>query len=228
MLDLVRIVKKYGSSTIVDHASCRLPDGINVIIGLNGSGKSTLLKIAGGFIRPDEGQVLLNEKDITALDPEDRGIGYVPQQSCLFPHLTVEANVAYGLRNGRGTPETVQEAMRLLDIEQYRQAKPHELSGGFQSRVALARSLASAPRALLLDEPLSDADQAIKERIIPKFRTVLDQLHIPVLYVTHDLQEAQELGERFHVITHGILQPVASAAEAFSIIRTELLASLEL
>ena len=223
MLDIEQLTKCYGAATVVNRASARFAPCTNVIVGLNGSGKSTLLKMTGGFLPPDAGAIHLNGVEITRLDAEDRHIGYVPQHACLFPNLSVRDNVAYARRNGRGSAASVAAAMALLDVEAYADHLPHQLSGGFQSRVALARALASEPRALLLDEPLSDVDQAIKERLIPKFREVLKQLAIPVLYVTHDLGEARHMGDAFCVITRGSLRAVASAEAAFDHIRDDLM-----
>ncbi len=223
MLCIKDLCKYYGQKKVVHNVTAKFAAQVNVIVGLNGSGKSTLLQLLGGFLPPTSGHIRLNGEDLYHLDAEDRHIGYVPQHACLFPHLTVRENVAYALRNKRGSLEHVKEAMELLEVEEYAHYFPHQLSGGFQSRVALARSLASNPKALFMDEPLSDVDQAVKEKLIPRFNKVLRSRGIPILYVTHDIHEASQMGQHFYVLSRGHLEKVSSAEEAFSHIRHDLL-----
>lgn len=158
---------------------------------------------------------------MTSSLPEDRLLGYVPQNTGLFRHLTVRDNILYSLKNGRGSEETFREAVELLDLESYLDWRPAQLSGGYKSRVALARVLASSPRAMLLDEPISEVDRAKKEYVLPLFRQILLQLHIPVLYITHDPWEAGEIGTSYSIRKNGVVEGIASPEEAFSVIRQQ-------
>jgi len=148
-------------------------------------------------------------------------IGYVPQNTGLFRHLTIEENILYPLRNGRGSKEKFNEAVKLLSLEQYLDWKPEKLSGGYRARVALARALVSSPRVMLLDEPITEVDRAKKEYVLPLFRDVLLQLHIPVLYITHDPWEAGQIGNSFSIMKDGNVERITSPEEAFAVIREQ-------
>lgn len=226
MLEVLNLSKRFGAQPVLCNLHLRVGSEIKVIIGLNGSGKSTLLKIIAGILPADEGKVLVDGQEVTALPPEMREVGYVPQQPALFGHLTVWHNLTYPLRNGRGSPETVERVVQLLGLTPLLRKKPRELSGGYKSRVSLARALASDPRVMLLDEPLSDVDAAAKEKLLLEFRQVLKTMHIPVLYVTHDVKEAELIGDRFGVMTNGVLVPVDSAREALTLIKQQLFRDL--
>ncbi|HAG07016.1 MAG: Fe(3+)-transporting ATPase [Clostridia bacterium 62_21] len=219
MLEISGVCKCYGQHEVLRDVSLTIGQEIRVIIGLNGSGKSTLLKIIAGILAADAGQVVLNGRDVSALPPEERRVGYVPQHPALFSHLIVRENVRYGLRGGRGSDELVQKVVKMLDLEDVLERKPEELSGGYKSRTSLARALAPQPQVMLLDEPLSDIDVAIKEKLLPEFREVLKFLKVPVLYVTHDPWEAEQIGDSFSVMVDGCIRDIASAEEAFAFIR---------
>jgi len=172
------------------------------------------------------GRVWIGERDVTGFSSEDREVGYVPQHPALFRHLTVRENIRYGLKNGRGSAAMVDRVIALLALAEVLEKKPEVLSGGFQSRVSLARALASGPKVMLLDEPLSDLDLAIKEALLPEFKRVLKALALPVLYVTHDPWEAGLVGETFSVLAQGNLFQIESAAEAFEIMKKNGFGSL--
>ncbi len=155
--------------------------------------------------------------------PEDRHVGYVPQQSSLFRHMNVRDNIRYCLRNKRGAEANIGKLIEMLGLEDVLDKKPDALSGGFQSRVALARTLASQPHVMLMDEPLSDLDLAIKEKLLPEFKRVLKTLGVPVIYVTHDLTEANLLGDRFSCMIEGVLTDADSAETAFGLIKESVL-----
>jgi molybdate transport system ATP-binding protein len=219
MLAVETLSKTYNRRLVLDQVGFKVAAEILVVLGLNASGKSTLLKVISGIQAPDSGQVLVAGKDITKLDPEQRQIGYVPQHPALFSHLNVGDNIRYASRNGRGNKAATQTLAEMLDLLDLLERHPNTLSGGYQSRVSLARAMASDPRVMLLDEPLSDLDVAIKQRLIPKFKTALRSLGIPVVYVTHDKLEAELLGDRFLAMVNGKIRDVPSAGEAFTIIQ---------
>jgi len=185
--------------------------GISILFGPSGAGKSTLLDCIAGLARPDAGRIAIDgdvifdsEKGVNAL-PQKRQMAYVFQTLALFPHMTVEANVAYGLRH---VPEhtrdaRVSEILKMFRVEQFRHRKPQEISGGEKQRVALARSLVTLPRVLLLDEPLTGLDAELKGSIIDDLRAWNAGHKIPILYVTHSREEVDALGERVIALEHG-------------------------
>lgn len=218
MLKIMGITKSYKGQKVLNEVSLAIGQEIRVIIGVNGSGKSTLLKIVAGIVPPDSGSVIFDEQDVTTVAPENRRVGYVPQHPALFNHLSVRDNIVYGLRKGRGSEELLYKVIEMLDLKHVLDKKPLELSGGYKSRVSLARALAPRPRVMLLDEPLSDVDIVLKKKLLPKFREVLKYLKVPVLYVTHDPWEAEQVGETFSVIVDGLVVDISSAEEAFELI----------
>ncbi len=197
---------------------------ILVLFGPSGSGKTTLLRCVAGLERPDAGKILYGDEvwfDATEhrwLPPQKRRVGYLFQEYALFPHLTVEENIAYGLSalSGREQRERVAEMMGLLQIEALRGQRPGELSGGERQRVALARALAPRPRLLLLDEPLSALDAPARARLRTELRRLLVSFNIPTILVTHDRLEALALGDRMAVLIGGQLRQVGSVSEVFS------------
>jgi molybdate transport system ATP-binding protein len=219
VLKIENLCKSFGSQKVIKNVRLDVDSEIRVVLGLNGCGKSTMLKVVAGILEGDSGKITVDGKDVTTLPPEDRHVGYVPQQASLFKHMDVRENIRYCLRNGRGRVADIDQLVELLNIENVLDKKPDTLSGGFQSRVSLARTLASQPHVMLMDEPLSDLDLAIKEKLIPEFRKVLKKLGVPVLYVTHDLAEAQLLGDRFSCMIDGVLSDADSAEKAFGRIR---------
>ena len=222
MLEVHNLHKSFSAHQVLKGVSFSVyPAEIQVLIGLNGCGKTTLQRVLTGILEPDQGTIKIGGQDITVLAPEDRRIGYVPQHTALFRHLTVRENILYPLQNGRGSEETFHEVVKLLSLEPYLAWKPEKLSGGYRARVALARALVSAPRAMLLDEPITEVDRAKKEYVLPLFRQVLLQLHIPVLYITHDPWEAGQIGTSFSVMMDGIVERIASPEEAFALIREQ-------
>jgi ABC-type sugar transport system ATPase subunit len=222
MLEAHNLHKSFSGHHVLNGVSFSVEPGeIQVLIGLNGCGKTTLQRVLTGILEPEEGTVSIGGRNITALPPEERRIGYVPQNTALFRHLTVSENILYPLQNNRGSKETFHEVVKLLSLEPYLAWKPEKLSGGYRSRVALARALVSAPRVMLLDEPITEVDRAKKEYVLPLFREVLLQLHIPVLYITHDPWEAGQIGTSFSVMKEGVVERIASPEEAFALIREQ-------
>ncbi len=225
MLKVDGICKAYGAQEVLKEACLEIGAEIKVLIGVNGCGKSTLLKIIAGIIEPDKGSVLLEGKDLTHLPPEERRVGYVPQHPALFGHKNVINNIRYGMRNGRGSEKLLKELIDMLGLNDILNKKPGELSGGYKSRVSLARALAPEPEIILLDEPLSDIDAAVKEKLLPEFRRVIKLMKVPVLYVTHDPAEAEQIGDSFAVMQDGRVAEINSASEAFEIIKKNKLIS---
>ncbi|HNQ29063.1 MAG: Molybdate/tungstate import ATP-binding protein WtpC [Methanoregulaceae archaeon PtaB.Bin009] len=228
MLEIQDVHKSFGDQVVLKGVNLEVSPGeLQVLIGLNGSGKTTLLKILTGLLTPDKGRVRIDGRDVTLFPPEERYIGYVPQHTALFNHLTVKENILYSLRHKRGSEETFHQMVDLLALDPYLERKPRELSGGYRSRVALARALTSMPRAMLLDEPITEVDRAKKEHILPLFRRVLVKMNIPVLYITHDPWEAEQIGTSFSIMKEGSVTRINSPAEAFAIVREQALCDEE-
>ncbi|RDV84845.1 ABC transporter ATP-binding protein [Ammonifex thiophilus] len=220
MLEIKNLVKAFNGRPVLKGVSLQVGPEIKVVVGLNGSGKSTLLKVVAGILPADGGQVFLDGKEITSLPPEERGMGYVPQRPALFPHLSVRQNLLYGLRGKREDAAWVRQVVDLMGLGEYLDRRPAQLSGGYQSRVALARALIPRPRAMLLDEPLSSLDVAIRQKLWEEFHRVLRLLEVPVLYVTHDREEAERVGESFALLVGGVVQEVDSARQAFAALQS--------
>ena len=205
--------------------------GFTVLFGPSGAGKSTLLDCIAGLQRPDAGRISLGEEVFydpaaqTVLPPQHRRIAYVFQSLALFPHLTVQENVAYGVTSTdkEQRESAVDRALRSFHIAQLRHRKPRQLSGGEQQRVALARSLATDPRVLLLDEPLTGLDARLRETILQDLRDWNASRRIPILYVTHNREEVDAIGERMialeqgKVVSRGIPREVLDSPRAVSI-----------
>ena len=209
-----RIRKKYhgdSSPSFLLDLDVEVPPGITILFGPSGAGKSTLLDCIAGLTQPDAGQIVIDggalfdcEKNVN-VPPQRRQVAYVFQTLALFPHMTVESNVAYGLPDGPGEGKNarVAEILQMFRVEKLRERKPREISGGEKQRVALARSLVTLPRVLLLDEPLTGLDAELKASIIDDLRAWNAAHKIPVLYVTHSREEVDALGERVIALEHG-------------------------
>ncbi len=200
-----------NSPSFVLDVAFELPPGITILFGPSGAGKSTLLGCLAGLARPDagrisiEGELLFDSASGANLPPQNRGIAYVFQSLALFPHMDVEANVSYGL--AKLSPEDcrarVDAALAAFHVEALKARKPTAISGGERQRVALARSLVTSPRVLLLDEPLTGLDAQLKSSIIDDLRAWNSAQRIPIVYVTHSREEVDALGERMIAIDHG-------------------------
>ncbi|AHM57752.1 ABC-type sugar transport systems, ATPase component (plasmid) [Peptoclostridium acidaminophilum DSM 3953] len=227
MLQAKEINKKFRHQNVLQQASLEINSEIKALIGINGSGKSTFLKIIAGIITADSGKVFLNGCDVTSMPPERRNVGYVPQRPALFQHMTVKENILYGMHNGKGSIETYERVIDLLDLQAVLDKHPMELSGGYQTRTSLARALVPQPQILLMDEPLTGIDVVLKERILPNFRKALKELQVPVLYVTHDPKEAELLADNYAIMHNGQVRQVDTAAEAFELIHFSILKEQE-
>mgnify|MGYP005921337869 FL=1 len=220
-ITLQNVSKHYGKTCVLQPFTLTLDAGCRtVLLGPSGCGKTTLLRIIAGLETPDEGsKVLVGGEDITNLPAEKRRIGFMFQQYALFPHMTVAQNVAYGL-TVRGEPKaeidkTVDEMLRLVNLEKYKSRNVLALSGGQRQRVALARALAIRPKILLLDEPLSALDAQIRHKVREELAVILRELGITAVIVTHDQDEAMVLGDRIVVMEGGIIHQAASPEEVW-------------
>jgi molybdate transport system ATP-binding protein len=229
----VRVRKKQGEGFQLDVAFT-LPQGITIVFGASGAGKTTLLDCIAGLATPDSGRiavsgrVLLDSDQGVSLPVQSRHIGYVFQDLALFPHLNVEANVAYGLSgiHRQESKQRVHKALDSLGILSLRDRCPAQLSGGERQRVALARALVTEPSILLLDEPLAALDLPVRMKIADDLRRSIQSLPIPVLYVTHSRDEVFTLGERMLVLEHGKLIAQGTPHEVLSAPRGETVAQL--
>ena len=205
-LDAIR--HRYGDAFAVDDVALRIgPGELVALLGPSGCGKTTLLRIVAGLLRQTEGTVRIGEDVVDALPPNERGAGIVFQSYALFPHMTVEANVAYGLR-ARGAPQaecerTVGAMLEMVRMSGFRGRYPRELSGGQQQRVALARTLAVRPRVLLLDEPFAALDKNLRLDMQIEIRRIQRELGVTTVLVTHDQEEAMSMADRIAVMNAG-------------------------
>ncbi len=213
MLRLESVTKHFGEVTAVDDVSLHVERGeLLTLLGPSGCGKTTTLRMIAGFEPVTSGRIFLDERDITELPPQKRGAGMVFQSYALFPHLDVFENVAFGLK-ARGTARSditrrVERALELVDLGGYARRRVQQLSGGQQQRVALARALAPEPPVLLLDEPLSNLDAALRERTREELRAVLGRIGITSVFVTHDQEEAFALSDRIALMNAGRVEQV--------------------
>lgn len=210
-IELKNVSKHYGSTLVLSPFSLTLDAGCRtVLLGPSGCGKTTLLRMIAGLETPDEGsEIWIGGKNVTALPAEKRQIGFMFQSYALFPNMTVEENVAYGLTVRKENPEkireTVKEMLQLVNLEPYADRSVLALSGGQRQRVALARALAIRPRVLLLDEPLTALDALLRHKVREELAVILKQLGITAVIVTHDQDEAMVLGDKIVVMQGGVI-----------------------
>ena len=224
------LVKYYGPTAAVDGVDLEARPGDFIsLLGPSGCGKTTTLRMIAGLERVDAGEILIDGRDVTGIPAQRRGIGMVFQQYALFPNLTAFENVAFALRvRRRSKAELNRRVGELLDLVHLAEAAdrfPHELSGGMQQRVALARALAIAPPLLLLDEPLSALDAAIRDALRTELRRLQRQLNVTVIYVTHDQAEAMALSDVIAVMEKGRISQVGSPRDLYDRPATRFTAS---
>ena len=223
--------KRFGATVALERFSIAIERGeFLALLGPSGSGKTTTLRLLAGFETPDAGRIWLDGEDITGLPPARRRSGMVFQHYALFPHLDVGENVAFGLGgSGKGEggsmAQRVRGALELVQLAGFERRKVQELSGGQQQRVALARALAPEPRVLLLDEPLSNLDPALRERTRRELRHVIKRVGITSVFVTHEQEEAFDLGDRVAVLRDGRLEQLGTADELYERPRTLFVAT---
>src|SRR5918997_856544 len=227
---VVGISKSFGKASVLANISFDVAEGeVLVLLGASGSGKTTILRIIAGLEMPYTGKVILHGKDVTELPARERGVGVIFQSYALFPKMTVEKNIGYGLRI-RKRPrkeirETVNELLALVQLEEHRKKRPSQLSGGQQQRVAIARTLAYEPQVLLFDEPFGALDAQTRVRLRREIRTLLKEVNVPAVFITHDQEEALELGDRIAVLNAGRLEQTGTPDEVYNRPETEYVAT---
>jgi ABC-type Fe3+/spermidine/putrescine transport system ATPase subunit len=228
-LRLENLTKRFDGITAVDDLSLSIERGeMLALLGPSGSGKTTTLRLLAGFEIPDEGRVWVEGDDVTGVEPVARRFGMVFQHYALFPHLDVGENVAFGLESlgvrGDELARRVARALALVDLAGFERRRIGQLSGGQQQRVALARALAPEPRVLLLDEPLSNLDPALRERTRREIRELIRRVGITTVFVTHEQDEAFDLGHRVAVLRAGRLEQAGTPEDLYAAPANEFVA----
>ena len=215
-----KVTKRFGDFTAVNNLSLTVFEReFFALLGASGCGKSTLLRMLAGFEEPTAGRILLDGQDLAGIPPYRRPVNMMFQSYALFPHMTVEANIAFGLKQ-EGMPKAdiarrVAEMLKLVKLEQFAKRKPHQLSGGQRQRVALARSLAKRPKVLLLDEPLGALDKKLREETQFELMDLQQELGLTFVVVTHDQEEAMTMADRIAIMDKGEVMQVATPAEVY-------------
>jgi iron(III) transport system ATP-binding protein len=220
-LRITGVAKAFGPQPVLSEVDLAVPAGsFTAILGSSGSGKTTLLRIVAGFERADDGEIsiggeLVDDAARRFVPSERRRIGYVPQEGALFPHLSVGRNVAFGLPRGSERRSRVDELLELVGLSGYRRRFPHQLSGGQQQRVALARALAIGPEVVLLDEPFSSLDAAMRSSVRADVLAVLRKAGTTSILVTHDQDEALSMADQVAVLRRGVIAQLDTPAALY-------------
>ena len=214
------VTKRFGDFTAVDDLSLDIYEReFFALLGASGCGKSTLLRMLAGFEHPTSGTILLDGQDLSGIPPYRRPVNMMFQSYALFPHMSVEANIAFGLKqDGMPKPEIearVAEMLKLVRLGEFAKRKPHQLSGGQRQRVALARSVAKRPKVLLLDEPLGALDKKLREATQFELMDLQQDLGLTFVVVTHDQEEAMTMADRIAIMDKGEVMQVATPAEVY-------------
>jgi sulfate transport system ATP-binding protein len=222
--------KRFKKSRVLGDISFDVAEGESlVLLGASGSGKTTILRIIAGLEQPDSGRVILHGKDVTNLPARERGVGVIFQAYALFPRMTVEKNIGYGLKirrqPRRERKKIVDDLIKLVQLDEHRKKYPWQLSGGQQQRVAIARTLAYKPQVLLFDEPFGALDAQTRVHLRREIRALLRQVKVPSIFITHDQEEALELGDRIAVLNDGHLEQIGTPDEVYNRPATEYVAT---
>lgn len=228
-VELRGVTKRFGAVTALDAIDLSVRDGeILGLLGPSGCGKTTALRVIAGFESPDEGEIVVGGRIAAGqgrwLPPERRHVGMVFQDYALFSHLTVAGNVAFGLKAGSSARRRVQEVLELVGLGDYAHRYPHELSGGQQQRLALARALAPRPASLLMDEPFSNLDAALRAQMRYEVRSILKHEGVTAVFVTHDQKDAFAICDRIAVMRDGRIEQIGTPQELYSLPQTEFVA----
>ncbi len=218
---VVGVSKFFGKTSVLENISFDVAEGeALVLLGASGSGKTTILRIIAGLEQPYTGKIMLHGKDVTELPARERGVGVIFQSYALFPKMTVEKNIGYGLRirkrRRKEIRKTVNELLSLVQLEEHRKKYPSQLSGGQQQRVAIARTLAYKPEVLLFDEPFGALDAQTRGHLRREIRALLRKVNVPAIFITHDQEEALELGDRIAVINVGHIEQIGTPDEVYN------------
>jgi ABC-type Fe3+/spermidine/putrescine transport system ATPase subunit len=227
---VVGLSKRFGKTSVLENISFDVAEGeVLVLLGASGSGKTTILRIIAGLEMPYTGKVILHGKDVTELPARERGVGVIFQAYALFPKMTVEKNIGYGLRirkrKRKEIREKVNELLKLVQLEEHRKKYPSQLSGGQQQRVAIARTLAYNPEVLLFDEPFGALDTQTRVHLRREIRALLRKVNVPSIFITHDQEEALELGDRIAVLYQGHIEQLGTPFEIYNRPATEYVAT---
>ena len=219
-VEVDRVTKSFGDFKAVDDVSLKIYKGeIFCLLGASGCGKTTLLRMLGGFETPSSGRIFIDGEDMTGVPPYERPVNMMFQSYALFPHMTVEQNVAFGLKqDGVAKAEIADRVATMLELVKLGglgKRKPHQLSGGQKQRVALARSLVKRPKLLLLDEPLGALDKKLREHTQFELVSLQDKLGVTFIVVTHDQEEAMTLASRIGVMNHGEIVQAGTPSEIY-------------
>jgi spermidine/putrescine ABC transporter ATP-binding subunit len=228
-VEIQDVTKRFGEVTAVDGVSLAIGRGeLFALLGPSGCGKTTLLRMIAGFEAPSAGTIRIQGKDVTRVPPHRRPVNMVFQQYALFPHLTVEENVGFGLRyqglDRREQASKIGAALALVRLDGLGQRRPDQLSGGQRQRVALARALVLEPQVLLLDEPLAALDPNLRREVQVEIKSLQRELGISFVFVTHDREEALAMSDRIAVMSQGRVEQVGSPAGVFESPETEFVA----
>ncbi|WP_186387068.1 ABC transporter ATP-binding protein [Stappia sp. TSB10P1A] len=221
-IEFRNVTKKFGDFTAVDDLSLKIYEReFFALLGGSGCGKTTMMRMLAGFETPNAGEIFLDGQNLAGVPPYKRPVNMMFQSYALFPHMSVEANIAFGLKQ-EGMPkdeiaERVAEMLKLVKLQDFAKRKPHQLSGGQRQRVALARSLAKKPKVLLLDEPLGALDRKLREETQFELTDLQYELGMTFLIVTHDQEEAMTMADRIAVMDRGRIIQIASPAEIYEV-----------
>lgn len=224
------VTKMYGNHTAVNDLSFSIQEGeFFTILGPSGCGKTTLLRMIAGFNTIEKGEICFDDRVINDIPAYQRNIGMVFQNYAIFPHMTIQKNVAYGLK-ARKLPkqkieQLVDEMLDMMQIKQYKNRDPSQLSGGQQQRIALARALVIRPTILLMDEPLSNLDAKLRIQMRIAIKKIQKEMNITTIYVTHDQEEALSMSDRIAVMNAGVIEQIGSPQEIYARPATSFVAS---